>query len=133
MTSKIIPTEERKKRIQELEEDLQERTVILKDQQQDIDLMTLYFSFAMARKRADFAIPSMTMLLVLLLSFELIAHPLFRFIMPIFFAISFWSVLALFVGRFRDLGLRKIFLFFLLIPVLNVVFYLYLLFKPSKN
>jgi len=124
---------EREKIIAELDGDLRHCEDLLSQQQNPTDLATLYFSFSMTRNRKEFIFPSLVMLLVLFFSFEMIALPILRFVMPIFFAISFWSLLALFMGRLRELGHRKIWVFMSLVPIVNVFLYIYLLCAPTRK
>ena len=94
------------------------------------------FSFDKKVKRAEFI--GVYLFGVLALSIlmipvqEILPEQMFGLAALIAVVAYFWVMAANFVGRAKDVGLKGYYALLILVPLVNIIFLLYLVFTPSK-
>jgi len=93
----------------------------------------MWFSFEGELSRGAFAVSSLPMVGILIGSMGILGHPTLKWLAIFCIFVSVWSLCALTSQRLLHLRKHGALMLFLFFPVVNVFFYIYLLFGLSKE
>lgn len=125
--------EERKQVIASLKKDLSDREQEVSSSNTEKSILSLFFSGDFPRGRFTYLVYTLPILIFCFVGADLFFVPQARLFVLGFFCVFLWSLIAQTKGRLLDSGQEKNWSYFWFVPILNIVFYLYLLFIPTKK
>jgi len=94
------------------------------------------FSFDKKVKRTEFIVVYLfgviALSIIMIPVQEILSEELYGLVALIAVVAYIWVMVANFVGRAKDAGLKGYYALLILVPLVNIIFLLYLVFTPSK-
>lgn len=133
MTTTAQSIEKRKKVIASLQKDLRDREEEISAPSTEKSIVSMFFSSSFSRSRLVYLLYTLPILILCFVGADLFLIPQARLFLAALFCVFLWSLIAQSKGRLLDIGQEKKWSYFWLVPIVNIVFYLYLLMTPSKK